>query len=141
MPYLGRITPSLGALPLPDDLAATKNFIRALEVRAKENRCMMIYPEAHIWPYYTGIRPFTDASFRYPLQYHKPVYSLTNTYQKGRFLNRPRIVTYIDGPFYPDETMGVKEQRKNLRDRVYETMKQRCKESNVILIEYRRKED
>ena len=141
MAYLGRITPSLGALPLPDDLEATKNFMHALEVRAHENRCIMIYPEAHIWPYYTMIRPFKETSFRYPLQYHKPVYSLTNTYQKGRFLRRPRIITYIDGPFYPNENASSKEQRKNLCHQVYECMQRRSANNNVIRIDYRKKED
>lgn len=140
MPYLGRITPSLGALPLPDDIEATKHFMEAIDIRANQNCCMMIYPEAHIWPYYTKIRPFKDTSFRYPIKLHKPVYALTNTYQKGRFVKRPRIVTYIDGPFFPDAAAPVKEQRKKLRDEVYHIMSTRAKNSNMVLIDYRKKE-
>ena len=65
MKFLGKITPYLGALPLPDDIEASKNFIHALEKRIKENNCIMIYPEAHIWPYYIGIRNYSSKSFRY----------------------------------------------------------------------------
>lgn len=141
MPYLGRVTPSLGALPLPDDLEATKNFMRALEQRVHEKRCIMIYPEAHIWPYYTGIRAFKDTSFRYPVQFHKPVYALTNTYQKGRFLKRPRLVTYIEGPFYPEENGTNKEKRTQLRQKVYESMQKNAKNSDIVMVEYRKKEN
>lgn len=136
MPVLGKITPSLGALPLPDDTEAARNFIHAIEDKIHRKKCVMVYPEAHIWPYYTGIRPFKDTSFRYPVQYHTPVFCLTNTYQKNKISKRPRMVTYIDGPFYPDSSLPSKEQKMQLRNAVYETMKERAKASNVVLIRY-----
>ncbi len=140
MPFLGRITPSLGALPLPDDMAAYKNFYSAIERRIGEKRCVVIYPEAHIWPYYTGIRPFPDTSFSYPVKINAPVYCFTNTYHKRRFFSHPRIITYVDGPFYPDTTLPVRARAKELRDRVYECMCERAKSSDVEQIKYIRKE-
>lgn len=137
MPVLGTITPHLGALPLPDDKDALKNFLMELKViSTEEEQVVMIYPEAHIWPFYTGIRPFGENSFRYPIQFHRPVYCFTNTYQRRRFGKLPRIVTYVDGPFYPSEGLSAKEQKKELRDRVYETMCRRSKASNVEMIRY-----
>ena len=141
MPVLGRITPYLGALPLPDDMDATKNFVRAVEQRIKENKCVMIYPEAHIWPYYTDIRPFKDTSFRYPVQTKVPVFCLTNTYQRRGKSKTPQIVTYIDGPFYPDEALSAKAQKEMLRNAVYETMKARAKNNTMELVHYVRKQD
>lgn len=136
MPVLGRITPSLGALPLPDDIDAAKNFVRAVKNRVQRGCCVAIYPEAHIWPYYTGIRPFVDTSFRYPIQCGKPVYCFTDTYQKRRFTTRPQIVTYVDGPFYPDPSLTAREQKKQLRDKVYHTMLERSKNNSVERIKY-----
>lgn len=136
MPVLGKITPSLGALPLPDDIEATKNFIHAIETRIKEKRAVVVYPEAHIWPYYTKIRPFMDTSFRYPIKYKVPTFSFTNTYQKRKFSKKPKIITYIDGPFYPNEDLSASEQKKDLRDRVYRTMTKRSELSNVEVIQY-----
>lgn len=141
MPVLGRITPYLGALPLPDDREAMKHFIEALDHATEEKKCVMIYPEAHIWPYYTKIRPFKDSSFRYPVQAHVPVYSLTNTYRKGKQEGVPQIVTYIDGPFYADETLPVREQKRRLREQVYAAMCERAKNNTVELIHYVRKRD
>jgi len=141
MPVLGKITPSLGALPLPDDLKAMKNFDTALKTLIQKKKCITIYPEAHIWPYYTGIRNFKDNSFRYPVQHGVPVFSFTNTYQKRKYSKTPQIVTYVEGPFYPEAELTMKEQRQKLHKAVISSMKENCKNSNVELIRYVKKED
>ena len=140
MPYLGRITPSLGALPLPDDMDAARNFLEAVNTRFNDGNAIVIYPEAHIWPFYTGIRPFTDKSFRYPASSNSPVFCFTNTYQKRKFFKTPRIVTYIDGPFFADSNLKLKEQKAVLRDQVYNAMCKRAKKNNVTLVKYIKKE-
>lgn len=141
MPFLGRVTPSMGALPLPDDMAAYKNFIKAVETRISQNHAVVIYPEAHIWPYYTGIRPFTDVSFVYPVKYETPVFCFTNTYQKRRFGKKPKIVTYIDGPFFADTSLPPREQKRALRDEVHSCMCKRSENSTVVQIKYIKRED
>ena len=136
MPLLGRITPSLGALPLPDDLKAYRNFIRAVETRIREGNGVVIYPEAHIWPYYTGIRPFPDTSFSYPVRFQTPVFSFVNTYRRRRFGKRPRIVTCIDGPFFADPALSSRGAIRKLRDEVYEAMKKQSEKNEVVWIQY-----
>lgn len=140
MPVIGKINPYVGAIPLPDNMPATKNFMNTIKLRVQENAVIHIYPEAHIWPFYTGIRPFADTSFRYPIQYNTPVFCFTNTYQKRRFFKTPKLVTYVDGPFFADPNLPAKEQRSQLRDAVYNTMCERSKNSNVDLIKYLKKE-
>ena len=141
MKFLGKLTPYLGAIPLPSTKCAYKNFNEAIEARIKQHKCVIIYPEAHIWPYYTKIRPFTDTSFSYPIKYDVPSFCFTNTYQKRRFSKKVRVVTYIDGPFYANTDLSLKEQRKHLRDQVYECMCDRAKLSNVEVIRYERREN
>ena len=140
MPVFGHVTPSLGALPLPDDKAAMKNFGQALEHYIGKKQCITIYPEAHIWPYYTKIRNFKDTSFRYPIQYDVPVFCFTNTYQKKKRGKTPQIVTYVDGPFYADKSLTAREQKKQLHEQVMASMKHYCKNSNVEMIQYIKKE-
>lgn len=135
MPLLGKITPYLGAIPLPDDRAARENFSRAIDRRIGEGSAIVIYPEAHIWPYYTRIRHFSDNSFSYPIKYNAPVFCFTNTYQRGR-RNEPQIVTYIDGPFFADNELSHKQRRADLRDRVYKRMCQRALLSTEERIKY-----
>ena len=65
-----------------------------------------------MWPYYTGIRPFTDASFSYPAHTGTPVFAMTTCYQKRKIGSFPKTVTFIDGPFYPDESLPMAERKK-----------------------------
>ncbi len=140
MPLLGRITPSLGALPIPDNVIAYRSFKEAITTRINEGHCVTVYPEAHIWPYYTGIRPFADTSFDYPAKLGAPVFAFTNTYRKRRFFRHPRIVTCIDGPFCPDMEKTVRKRRRELRDKVYDAMCRRAKLSDHVQIKYIRRE-
>jgi 1-acyl-sn-glycerol-3-phosphate acyltransferase len=141
MPVLGKITPSLGAIPLPDDRDSTKNFMDCIAERVKQKKCIAIYPEAHIWPFYTKIRPFQSTSFRYPVEYNVPCICFTNVYRKRKFSKVPQIVTYIDGPFYPDKTLSGREQREDLRNKAFTAMTERAKMNNVELIKYVKKEE
>ena len=110
-------------------------------MRVSSHCAICIYPEAHIWPFYTKIRPFADTSFKYPLQYKTPVFCFTNVYQKRRFSKNPRMVTYVDGPFFADENLPPKERRKVLRDAVYQKMCERAALNTVELIQYVKKDD
>lgn len=136
MPVLGALTPSLGAIPLPDDRASTQHFLECIETRVREKNVITIYPEAHIWPFYTKIRPFTSLSFRYPVQYDVPSFCFTNVYRKRRFSKNPRIVTYVDGPFFADKSLPPKERREDLRNRIFNAMTERAKLNNIELIQY-----
>jgi len=136
IPVIGKILPALGAIPIPQNLAMMKDFNKDVERKIQKKHPVVIYPEAHVWPYYTGIRVFNASSFHYPVSLNAPVYVMTNTYQKRRFIKRPRLVSYIDGPFYPDTAKSPKEQRENLRETVLETLRMRAKNSNCEYIKY-----
>ncbi|MBE6548330.1 MAG: hypothetical protein E7667_05585 [Ruminococcaceae bacterium] len=140
IPIVGGLMPYLGAIPLPDDMAANRNFIKCIEARLQKGQAVFIYPEAHIWPYFTGIRNFKDTSFFYPVKYDTPVFCFTNTYQRRKWRKTPRMVTYIDGPFYKDTQLPPRVQKSELRDRVYECMCERAKNSNVTIIKYVKEE-
>ena len=137
----GWLVELLGAIPVPGNKGAMKNFLEIIEEKIKKKYAITIYPEAHIWPYYTKIRPFKSVSFKYPVEMKKPVFCVTNTYQKrGKKGDKVKIVSYIDGPFYVDENISnVRAQKEDLRNRVYECMVERSKNSNIEVVEYRKK--
>ena len=140
MKGLGTIVEMLGAIPVPGNKAAMKNFLDVIEEKIKKKSSITIYPEAHIWPYYTKIRPFSDVSFKYPVQLETPSFCMTNTYQAcGKNKNRIKIVTYIDGPFFADSRLNKKQAQKNLRDKIYDCMVERSKNSNIEYIQYIKK--
>lgn len=140
IPVIGRILPYLGALPIPDSIKGMKEFTAAIEYRVNQGKYVTIYPEAHVWEYYTGIRPFPPASFKYPVKLQKPVYCMTSTYQQRRPGKRPRCTVYVDGPFYPDASLSPKEQTAQLHEQVYDCMVQRSKASNCQYIQYVKRE-
>ncbi|MDY0214304.1 MAG: hypothetical protein RBS24_02060 [Bacilli bacterium] len=123
---LKTIVEMLGAIPLPDanqNFKASKNFLKALDYYVNKNKVIAIYPEAHIWPYYTGIRPFLSNSFVYPVNYNVPALAVVATYQSRRFKKTPRLILTLSAPFYPDLTLSKKDARDKLRNEVYEFMK------------------
>ena len=134
----GWLVELLGAIPVPGNKDAMKNFLKTIEYYINKKYSITIYPEAHIWPYYTRIRPFKSVSFKYPVEMKKPAFCVTNTYQKcGKNGDKVKIISYIDGPFYTDESLNsIKEQKEDLRNRVYECMVERSKNSNVEVIKY-----
>ena len=141
MKGLGHLVEMLGAIPVPGNIEAMKKFLEIIEERVNNNCAITIYPEAHIWPYYTKIRNFKDVSFKYPIKWNKPAYCMTNTYQSyGKNNDKIKIVTYIDGPFFPDEGLSPKEAQKNLRDKIYNKMVERSKNSNIEYIKYIKKD-
>ena len=125
----------LGAIPILSNIKAMKNFLNTIEKRIKKGYSITIFPEAHIWPYYTHIRPFKSVSFKYPVEFNAPVFCMTNTYQK-RGKNKIKIVSYIDGPFFADKSLNKKEQKEKLRNQVYECMVERSKNSDIEKIKY-----
>lgn len=63
----------------------------------------MIYPEAHIWPYYNGIRPFPDTAFAYPVREQVPAVGVVVVYRQRKLLRclPPCITVVVGEPVYP----------------------------------------
>lgn len=138
MPILGPLNRLMGGFVLPSDIKAAKNFLNAMEEYINKKSVIAIYPEAHVWPYYTKIRNFVSTSFKYPIKLDKPVFCATTTYKK-RKIGKPKIIVYIDGPFYPDKNLSVKECQEDLRNKVYNKMCDRVKNTDIEYYKYIKK--
>ena len=127
----------LGALPVPTARSGFKPFHEAIRQRISEGAAVVIYPEAHIWPYCTWIRPFPATSFHYPAKIQAPVFAFTVTYRKSR-RGKPRIIVYLDGPFF-SAAPQVKERQQDLHSQVYQAMRKRAENpDNYAFTEYRK---
>lgn len=132
----------LGVLPLPGERAGMKPFMAAMEERIAKGQVVAIFPEAHIWPFYNGIRPFKGTSFRYPAKFGAPVYSMTTVYRKRWWCKVPATTVCFDGPFYPDPDLPEKQAAEKLRTQVYERMCRTVEEEgSVAYIQYIQKEN
>lgn len=132
IPGLKNIVEMVGAIPLGQTLSENKEMLDCINHRIAKNKGFItIYPEAHIWPYYTGIRDFKAGSFSYPCYSDTPVFAMTNCYQKKLIGKHPKVVTFVDGPFYPDKDLPMKERKEKLRKQCYDTMVKRAKENST----------
>jgi 1-acyl-sn-glycerol-3-phosphate acyltransferase len=138
IPVAGKMLPMAGALPIPDKLSDMHKLNEAIATRLKQGNAIVTYPEGHLWPYYTKIRPFADAAFHFPVKYNAPVYVATSTFKKSRFYKKPKITIYLDGPFYPDDEIPKKQARAKLEYEVRKTMERRSKHSTYEYITYRK---
>ena len=140
LPVIGRITPFLGALPLPSDLKSTRNFTDKIGTVLKSRGVVAVYPEARTWPYYTKIRDFPSTSFTFAVKFDSPVYALTRTFSRGLF-GRVKSTVFVDGPFYPDKSIPPREAKEKLCAEVKAKMKERAALSSVEVIEYKKREN
>jgi 1-acyl-sn-glycerol-3-phosphate acyltransferase len=139
IPVIGKILPLAGALPIPNGITKLKELKDAISHYINKNKCIVIYPEAHLWPYSTFIRPFNKSAFHFPVDYSAPVFVATTTYQKRKYLKRPKITIFVDGPFNIKDNLTRKENINYLHDIVHETMTNRAKSSNYEYIKYIKK--
>ncbi|MBQ7387384.1 MAG: 1-acyl-sn-glycerol-3-phosphate acyltransferase, partial [Clostridia bacterium] len=134
---IARLTPALGALPLPSDVQGARDFNAAIKRRLGEGGVLAIYPESHVWPKCSFIRPFNEACFDMPRMYGVPIYTATRTYRRTAL--GYRTVVYIDGPFTPREELSKKEARDELMERIGAVMRERALTSDVEVYRYERK--
>lgn len=139
IPVIGKLLPYLGALPLVPSLHGYRALLQAMKERLDAGHPIVIYPEAHVWEYYTGIRPFPAAAFAYPVKFDKPAFVMTVTYQKSVLHRRPTMTVYLDGPFY-GEGGTMKEREASLHKAVRGVMTARAKTSSFDFIRYLPKE-
>jgi len=136
IPFIGKHLKMWGALPIPNTIQASKNFNNTIELLLKKHP-ILIYPEKHLWPYYTKIRNFSSTSFKYPLKFNKPVFSFTTVYKLKKEGKKPKIEIYVDGPFNVNNSIyNLKEMQEELRNNVYTTMVKQSKNSNYSYYNY-----
>lgn len=139
IPFIGKYLVRYGGLPVGKDLNQSIKLIKAIKtVIRQQHGIVMIYPEAHVWPYYTKIRTFDETSMHFPVTLNAPSFTATTTYTKSRFFKKPRITVYIDGPFYPDKTLNKKEAQKKLHQLIFAQLTNRAKLSNYSYIKYQK---
>ncbi len=144
VPGIGKLVPYIGGLPLGSTLEEKIAFNDAVDERLKQKKCLVVYPEAHVWPYHTGVRKFPagDKSFKYAVRNNVPIFTMTTTYHKRKDSKKgdlPRMDVYVDGPFWPDPKLSDDENRAKLAKEAYESMVKNSKHSTYEYFQYKKK--
>ena len=144
IPGIGKFLPMIGGLPLGKTKDEKKAFNEAVDKRLKQKKVLVVYPEAHVWPYHTGIRKFPAGgrSFKYAVRNNLPVYTMTTTYHKRKDKKHgdlPRMDVYLDGPFWPDGKLSDEKNQEMLARKAYDSMVKYSKKSTYNYFEYKKK--
>lgn len=141
IPVIGRLLPRLGVVPVPHTLGGLKRLGELAGEIVGSGHPLVIFPEAHVWPWCGFVRPLPPAAFSFPVECGAPSYCMTTTYQRRRFGSKPRVTLYIDGPFEPDASLPKRAQKEWLHDEVQRCMAERSKASTYEYVRYERAEE
>ena len=144
IPFIKHLTKALGAWPLPNTVKGSMRFLDAISLALKKKRVIAVYPEAHIWPFYTGIRPFPPTSFQYASRNNVPAVPIVTTYRrpKGWFkeYRRPAMDLHIGHPIYPKPGLTMKENANYMHAETLKFMKSYAeRRDNVAFYRYEKK--
>lgn len=125
MPFVKHLCRALGYLPLPDkkDIHNARKMIESLDYYINRNQNILIFPEAHIWPYYTKIRNFKWGSFAYPTRTQSPVVPIVTTFRKVWYSKKPRQTILIGTPIFPKLGFSEADNKMFLYNATLEQMK------------------
>lgn len=138
---IGGLVRALGYLPIPDDIDNMKKLKEATRVLVNKKEVVLIYPEAHIWPYYTKIRNFKDVSFTYPAEFNKPVVPAVTIFT-GKPNRKPRQTIIFGKPIFPNPELTPLENKRELHEQCLLQMKDiASRYPQVEYIEYIKVED
>ncbi|MFC6177530.1 1-acyl-sn-glycerol-3-phosphate acyltransferase [Companilactobacillus huachuanensis] len=140
IPVIGRLIKFGGGLPIPKDVHQFGKFKNEIDSRLQKGGLLMIYPEAHVWPYATKIRPFSKASFHFPVENNLDSFCVTTTYQKSKYFKRPRKTIFIDGPFHVPRVGSKKENQTELEREIRDCMINRAKNNTYEYICYKKRQ-
>lgn len=135
VPLVGRHLAAGRALLLPSTRRQYPAFLHALRQRHDEGDVVVVYPEAHVWPYYTGIRPFGSAALHYPVALDAPVFTATTVYLPRRHSSKPKLVQYLDGPLQVAAT-DRKQRQHALWQAVEAQLRRRAAQSTYTGVTY-----
>ena len=138
IPIIEKLLPMAGAIVIPSSIHDLENFKNAISYPVKHKHPIMIYPEVHLWPWYTKIRKFSKSSFYYPYDNNSSIYVATTTYQKSKIFKRPNINLYIDGPIVIRNELSKHENILNMYDKTYNIMLKNSQLNNCKYIKYQR---
>lgn len=125
MPVVRSICRILGYLPVPLK-GDVKNLLAlgdACDFYIKKKQFVLIYPEAHIWPYYTKIRNFQSGSFAYPAKSKAPVVPMVTIWRKPKLGKKPKQTIIIGDPIFPKEEFNQVQNKDYLYSECIKQMK------------------
>jgi len=142
VPIANKLVKALGLIPVGDDVASAVKMTKAINHYIDKKEVIAIFPEAHVWPYYNGVRHFVSTSFRYPSKLNVPIVPICTIYRKVWYSKRPRMTIYVGDPIYPRSEYDSHKNSDYLAEETFKYFEKVHKEHpSVEYIKYIKKED
>jgi len=100
IPVASALMRALGAIPIADTLSGMKKFNNTINDLIQKKKPVLIFPEAALWPYYRGVRPFFKGAFTFAKKHNVPILPIIITFQT-RKNGKQRMIFNILEPVYP----------------------------------------
>ncbi|HKM11557.1 MAG: lysophospholipid acyltransferase family protein [Bacilli bacterium] len=127
---LGPLFELIGGVPVPDNMDGTMSFTRALHQMMQDKRNVHFYPEASMWYYYQGLRPFKKGAFSLACHTNKPIVPMAITFRPARGIYKlwkrngyPCSQIAIGKPLFPKEDLPLNQRVSDLLERSYQAVK------------------
>ena len=130
IPIVRKIIKLLNAIPIPQNIQYTRDFMNSIDNLLKNNKTIHFYPEGSLWPYHDKIRHFKNGAFDFSVRNNVPVVPMVFKFNKSKKISnlirtRSTITLVIQEPIYPNKLLAKKDAIIDLKERVYNSM---CKE-------------
>ena len=127
IPVVRRIIKLLNAIPIPQNIQYTRDFMDSIDELLKNKKTIHFYPEGSLWPYHNKIRHFKNGAFDFAVRNNVPVVPMVFKFNKGKKINnliktRTTITLVVQKPIYPNKLLEKKESILDLKERVYKSM-------------------
>ena len=127
IPVVRKIIKLLNAIPIPQNIQYTRDFMNSIDELLKDNKTIHFYPEGSLWPYHDKIRHFKNGAFDFAVRNNVPVVPMVFKFNKSKKNNnliktRTTITLVIQKPIYPNKLLAKKDAIIDLKERVYNSM-------------------
>ena len=119
----GRIMRRGGILPLPENIAATKNFADAMHTILERGECIQFYAEKAMWLNYDKPRPLKKGVFTYASKFNVPVLPIYYEIKDAKgiwrmFGMKKRVTAHILPAVFPNEELSSKKNAVYMQEAV-----------------------
>ena len=124
----GKTVRLVGGVPIPDQSAGTRAYLRALRGLLGGGGWLHVYSEGSMWEYYRPIRPFKHGAAYLACEFDKPILPLAFSYREPNWIRKhvfrqiACLTLNIGEPIFADKSLSKKEMKKDLTIRSHEAV-------------------
>jgi 1-acyl-sn-glycerol-3-phosphate acyltransferase len=126
LPLAGFLVNILGTVPVPETRSESRVFLNELTRHARSGRFVHFFPEGHLIPYDTELRPFKKGAFQVAEEADVPIVPIGIAFKEKTsifpLLAKQKVVLSVGKPIYPDSFRLKREQIAYLQDASFGAM-------------------